>query len=162
MGQHGVTFTSPYLQGRMHADLHLWQLERTCAWHILDCIRPLYASGGQPPCRSCMLKQAEDVSTLHLSKLPAVWSMRSLKLLREPSQVNEADAKACVAASVLARCRPALYVWAEGSAVEGRPCCLLNTLLRCPDRMRHFSPPRHRLPSFADHPCPPPAAKIQS
>ena len=53
-----------------------------------------------------MLKQAEDVSTLHLSKLPGVWCMRILKLLCRPSQVNQADGKACAAASIPARCRP--------------------------------------------------------
>ena len=68
----------------------------------------------------------EDVSTLHLSELPEVWSMRLLKLLCEPCQVNQADGQACAASILLARCRPAVYVKAEGFAIQGRACCLLS------------------------------------
>ena len=56
-------------------------------------------------------------------------------LLREPSQVKQLNKKACVAASVLATCRPAVYVRAGGSANQRRGCCLLSTLLGCPDRV---------------------------
>ena len=61
-----------------------------------------------------MLKQAEKVSILHLSKLPGVWSMRFL--LCEPSQGKQTDKKACVAPSnCLATWRPAVYSGLEAA-----------------------------------------------